>query len=187
MGDDSESSSYRFKIMSNDGDRIVSPYDGIIRNISQDGNLSSVKIEHNYNDKTLVSKIENIDRPVAISGSVRKGETLGYVKGEPVYFSVKTKSGDKVKINDLLFPQSDDIEKKKNKVKEPVIAKPKNLEYEQLPAIAKLFGTIAKVPGSLVKKGIKKLTQESNEEVRKNNELNEQFDRIKDLIKKINK
>lgn len=185
-GDDDGSSSTKYKIKGFDGDRVFSPYNGKILNISSTDDYGSFEIEHDFDGKKIVSKIENVYDPISGFGNLRKGETIGYVKDKSIVFTAVDEKGKKIDIEQLLSGEGLSKEQKKEQKKKAEY-KQKSVEYEKLPALARLFGDIAKTPAYLVKKGVQSVKNALSEQTEKESVLIEQSERIKDLIKKINK
>lgn len=196
-GDQSDSTSKEYKIKSFYGDRVKSPYNGQIVSNTKIGEYQTIEIKHDFNGETIVSKIENIFNGIFGFGPVRQGETIGYYKDTPIIFTVIDRNG-KVNISKLLTggdltqqPEKKEKEREENiskenekKYKKP---KPTNYEFEKLPPEAQIWADMMSLPGHFLKKGIKSFVNSFTGGEKKETQLREQSERIKDLIKKINK
>jgi hypothetical protein len=187
-GVDDGSSGTKYRMIGSDRDRVFSPYNGTIINVSKTDDYGNITIEHDFNEEKLISKIENVYNPISGFGTLRRGGTIGFVKDKPIIFTVTDDNGKKINIKTLLSGESLSKKPDKKTEKKPKQEyKRKNTKYEELPALARLFGDIAKLPDSLVKKGISSLKDTLKEDVESNTLLIEQSERIKDLMKKIDK
>jgi len=163
-------------LSSYENDRLVSPYDGIVvPSINRcDGNLT---IEHNVNGETFYSDFCEIGRViVGIGSTVKQGHTIGYFSDKEISFSILNKKKSKQNVNDFLsghqFKKDEKKDVKKSETKEPIVK-----SNEPRIGGSDIFTDILLSPISFIKKAL------SDKPKKKDDELNEDINRIKQLLK----
>lgn len=166
-------------LSSYDNDRLVSPYDGIVVPSFNrcDGNLS---IEHNVNGETFYSDFCEIGRViVGIGSTVKQGHTIGYFSDKEISFSILNKNKSKQNVGDFLSGHqfNKDSKTKDSKTKEPKTKEPTVKSSEDRIGGSDIFTDILLSPISFIKKAL------SDKPKKKDDELNENIIRIKQLLK----
>jgi hypothetical protein len=164
-------------LSSYDNDRLVSPYDGIVvPSINRcDGNLT---IEHNVNGETFYSDFCEIGRViVGIGSTVKQGHTIGYFSDKEISFSILNKNKSKQNVGDFLSGHKFNKNVKDPKTKDPKTKEPIVKSNEPRIGGSDIFTDILLSPISFIKKAL------SDKPKKKDDELNEDINRIKQLLK----
>jgi hypothetical protein len=164
-------------LSSYDNDRLVSPYDGIVvPSINRcDGNLT---IEHNVNGETFYSDFCEIGRViVGIGSTVKQGHTIGYFSDKEISFSILNKNKSKQNVDNFLSGYQFKKDVKDPKTKDPKIKEPTVKSSEDRIGGSDIFTDILLSPISFIKKAL------SDKPKKKDDELNEDINRIKQLLK----
>ena len=166
-------------LSSYDNDKLVSPYDGTVvsSNNRCDGNLS---IEHNVNGGTFYSDFCEIGRViVGVGGTVKQGSTIGYFSDKDVSFSILNKNMSKQNVDNFLSGGQFKQEDKDPKTKEPKTKEPSEKSSEHRIGGSDIFLDTLLSPVSLIHKALTHKPQKK----KKDDKLNENINRIKQLLK----
>ena len=166
-------------LSSYDNDRLVSPYDGIVVPSFNrcDGNLS---IEHNVNGETFYSDFCEIGRViVGIGSTVKQGRTIGYFSDKEISFSILNKNKSKQNVDNFLSGHQFNKNVKDSKTKEPKTKEPIVKSNEPRIGGSDIFSDILLSPISFINKSL----SDKPKKKKKDDDLNENIIRIKQLLK----
>lgn len=187
-------------------DVIVAPYDGMVYDVSQSKCDGYIKIAHLLNGNIFYSEICGVDKGiyVATNVNVKKGDVIGAAGGKPVNYEIKDSGDNKVSLAPFF---SGGIEKttepKKDKDQDKGLGKPeKEKEKEKLSTdddlnkkekkswdfsniekpkdLPNLFTSLMLTPFYALEKG---LTSKKKKETKEEEQLQEQLNKIKRLLK----
>ena len=185
-------------ISSFNGDRVLSTYDGIITESDPTQCGGFIQIEHDINNKAHFSNYCNVGRiMIGRRVPVRQGETIGYVGDDNLEYEIFNSNGHKQSLHSFFTIKNNDKDDKTKKekpkeVKTPEIKTSKQTYFDKLnssePGLHSLTKNLIVAPfhvtdfiGKKVKQGINKLKSKKDEE--NEQKVNEEIDRIKQLLK----
>jgi hypothetical protein len=179
------------KITTNYGDRIVSPYVGVVQDVTND----SVTIYHNVNNQNVYSKFTGIHRPqVSVNVPLKQGESFAYGDATDIEYSILNDNGKKISVvpyfQGINTNSSTNNSNKGNGNPSNSDSDNDKTDNDKRPQpkagksyIADFFTDIALKPFKVVhkpmQKGLDKLSGKKSDD----ENLNEQIDRIKQLLK----
>ncbi len=185
------SSSKVMVINSYPNQRVVSPFAGVVSNINPLD--QTIEIEHNVNGTKYYSKIKGVvNFYVSLGYRVLQGDILGFFGDKPIEFSITDKLGFKQNLDfffqDFKSKEQPDKETKEKSEKEKKEKSELSVDLglstdEDIPALYRgmmnLFAAPFSVVGSAFKGNLVKKTKKEEKEEK----INENVKRIKNLIK----
>jgi len=183
-------------ISSFNGNRILSTYDGIITESDPNQCGGFIQIEHDINNTAYFSNYCNVGRiMIGRRVPVRQGETIGYMGDDNLEYEILNGNKQKQSLHSFIKNNDNNDKTKKekpNEVKTPKIKTSKQTYFDKLdnsePGLHSLTKNLIVAPfqvtdflGKKVKQGINKLKSKKDEE--KEQKVNEEIDRIKQLLK----
>lgn len=181
-------------ITANYGSPIVSPYKGIVSDITND----AVTISHNINNQTVYSKFSGINRPqVGINVPLKQGESFAYCDTTDIKYTILDSNGEKMNatpffngIDDGTSKPSDEKEKEKEPKKSSEDEFGKDPKHNKS-YISDFLAHLALKPFDVIHDKIRPKTaaekqKEKEDKDKKESEkqkVNEEINRIKQLLK----
>jgi hypothetical protein len=157
-------------------DLVVSPYDGTIVDNNPNTCGGNMVIKHVVDNETYFSEFCNLISPSTLFSGVkiRQGQTIGQSGSNNVEYTIKNSRGKKEDVEEF-FSGSDKTKKEKEKSPSTLKVKDDNTQLDSL--------SNALLKGMLFPFGMVSSTMEKNKEKKKNDQLSEEIQRIKTLLK----